>query len=116
MSLFDMFLLLCILIVSAYTYTKTNVMIIETYRGNPRKPIVSKTEKRLNALESIVKTHTRAISAIQGSVNYLINVIGYKETKNKKSLFQRIIDVEEEMNEEEGEGGADNFEYQLPEA
>lgn len=116
MSLFDMFLLLCILIISAYTYTKRNVMIIETYRGNPRRRVVSKTEKRLNALESIVKTHTRAISAIQGSLNYLTNVIGFKETENKKSMFQRLVDVEEEMNEEEGEGGVDDFEYQFPEA
>ena len=91
-------------------------MIIETYRGNPRRRVVSKTEKRLNALESIVKTHTRAISAIQGSLNYLTNVIGFKETENKKSMFQRLVDVEEEMNEEEGEGGVDNYEYQFPEA
>ena len=115
MSLFDLFLLLCILIVSAYTYTKRNVMIIETYRGRPNTNSFSKTEKRLKALESIVGTHTRAISAIQGSVNYLTKVIGFKETENKKSLFQRIIDVEEEMNEEEGEDGGDSFEFQFPE-
>lgn len=115
MNLFDLFLLLCILIVSAYTYTKRNVMIIETYRGRTNTNSVSKTEKRLKALESIVGTHTRAISAIQGSVNYLTKVIGFKETENKKSLFQRLIDVEEEMNEEEGEGGADDFEFQFQE-
>lgn len=114
MNLFDLFLLLCILIVSAYTYTKRNVMIIETYRGRTNTNSVSKTEKRLKALESIVKTHTRAISVIQHSVNYLTKVIGFKETENKKPLFQRLIDVEEEMNEEEGEGGADDFEFQLP--
>ena len=114
MSLFDLFLLLCILIVSAYTYTKRNVMIIETYRGRTNTRVVSQTEKRLKALESIVKTHTRAISAIQHSLNYLTNIIGFKETENKKSLFQRLIDVEEEMNDE-GEGGADEYEYQFPE-
>lgn len=128
MSLFDLFLLLCILIVSAYTYTKRNVMIIETYRGRTNTNSVSKTEKRLKALESIVKTHTRAISVIQHSVNYLTKVIGFKETENKKfknrkfknrkskkrkSLFQRIIDVEKELNEED-EGGGDDFEFQLP--
>jgi len=127
MSLLDLFLLLCILIVSAYTYTKRNVMIIETYRGRTNTRVVSKTEKRLKALESIVGTHTRAISAIQHSVNYLTNIIGFKETenkkfknrkfknrksKNRKSLFQRIIDMEKELNEEDK--GADEYEYQLP--
>ena len=111
MSLLDLLLLLCILIVSAYTYTKRNVMIIETYSVIPNTQTVSTTEKRLKALESIVQTHTRAINVIRQSVDYLTKVIGFKETGNKKSLFQRLIDVEEEMNDE-GEEGGDDFEFQ----
>lgn len=118
MSLFDLFILLCILIVSSYTYTKRNMMIIETYTGRPNSQTnntVSKTEKRLKALETVVKTHTRVISTIRGTINYLTKVIGFKESDNKKTIFQRLIVVEEEMNEE-GEDGADDYEYQLPEA
>ena len=107
MNLFDLFLLLCILIVSVYTYTKKNVMIIETYRG------VNNTDTRLKALEKIVKTHTRAISAIQSSVNYLTKVIGFKESENNKTLFERIAVVEEETSED-GDVN-DGFEYQIPE-
>ena len=104
MSSFDLFLLSCILIMSVYTYTERNMMIIETYTQTG-----SKTEKRLKALESIVGTHTRAINAIQSSVNYLTKVIGFKETENKKSLFQRLIYVEEELNFEDD--FEDDFEY-----
>jgi hypothetical protein len=113
MSLFDLFLLLCILIVSAYTYTKRNVMIIETYRRRPNTNSVSKTEKRLKALESIVGSHTRAIKTIRNTVKYLSTVIGFKESDNKKTLFERIIVMEEELSDEE-DGG--DVEFQLPEA
>lgn len=112
MSFFDLFLLLCILIVSSYTYTKRNVMIIETYSGRNNND--NSTEKRLKALESIVKSHTHAISVVQNTVKYLTTVIGFKETENKKSLFERILVIEEETS---GEGDVDDgFEYQLPDS
>lgn len=104
MTLFDIFILTCILLVVTYTYTKRTMVIIETYRGQQTtKPTVNNTEKRLKALEK--------------KVNFLTKVIGFKHTTNKKSLFQRLTDVEEEVYEQEGEGGGgDDFEYQLPEA
>lgn len=82
MSLLDLFLLLCILIVSAYTYTKRNV--IETFAS-------ALVNNRINRLDSKTKKNRNLIN----------------------SLLERIVVLEEDLNEDD-EGGADDFEYQLP--
>lgn len=105
MSSFDIFLLLCILIISAYTYTKRNIKIIETFARSINTN--NETIKRLKRVES--KTDQN-----RNLINYLNRVLGFKETENKKSLFERIIVLEEDLNEDD-EGGADEYEYQLPE-
>ena len=94
------------------------MVIIETYRGQPtRTTAVNRTEKRLKALEAAVKSNTLSIKNIYKTVNFLTKVIGFKHTTNKKPLFERLSAVEEEVYEQEGEGGGgDDYEYQLPEA
>jgi heterodisulfide reductase subunit B len=107
MSSFDIFLLLCILIVSAYTYTKRNIKIIETFSRNINTNN-NGTIKRLKRVE--LKTDQN-----RNLINYLNRVLGFKKTKNKKSLYERIVVLEEELSEDD-EGGSDNYEYELPEA
>ena len=82
MSSFDIFLLLCILIINTYTYIKKNIKKIETFAN----------DRVLNRLDSKTKENRNLIN----------------------SLFERIVVLEEDLNEDEGE--ADDFEYQLPDA
>tara|TARA_B110000037_G_scaffold132646_1_gene150585 strand:+ start:3503 stop:3751 length:249 start_codon:yes stop_codon:yes gene_type:complete len=82
MSSFDIFLLLCILIINTYTYIKKNIKKIETFAN----------DRVLNSVDSKTKENRNLIN----------------------SLFERIVVLEEDLNEDEGE--ADDFEYQLPDA
>lgn len=107
MSSLDIFLLLCILIVSAYTYTKRNIKIIETF-ARSINTTNNGTIKRLKSVELKTNRNTNLI-------NYLNRVLGFKETKNKKSLFERIVVLEENLNEDDDDG-LENYEYELPEA
>lgn len=85
MSSFDIFLLLCILIINTYTYIKKNIKKIETFAN-------ALVNRKLNRLDSKTKENRNLIN----------------------SLFERIVVLEEDLNEDEGE--ADDFEYQLPDA
>ena len=110
MSSLDIFLLLCILIVSAYTYTKRNIKIIETFVAKSINTTNNTNNRTIERLESVeLKTNQN-----RNLINYLNRVLGFKETKNKKSLFERIVVLEEELSEDD-EGGSDNYEYELPE-